>query len=46
MHCNDETKEIKYNILGDIKILLGRDCEMEKVLIFLYHIEIFEEVET
>ena len=29
--------------LGDIKILLGRDCELDKVIRFLEDIGIFEE---
>ena len=33
-----------YNIKGDIKTLLGRNCEAEKVMRFLVDIKIFEEI--
>ena len=34
----------KKNIKNDIKIILGKDCVVEKVMIFL--VEIFEEIQT
>ena len=37
---------IDYNIQGDIKILLGRDCEVEKVRMFSNDKEIFKEIWT
>ena len=33
-----------YNIHSDIEILLGRDCEVEKVMKLLREIEILEEI--
>ena len=32
------------NIQGNIKTLLGKDCEMEKIMKFPNEIEIFEEI--
>ena len=40
--CRDSKK--KNNIQGDIKILQGRGCEVEKVVRFLRDLEIFEEI--
>ena len=34
----------KYNIQGDIKALLERDFEVEKIMRFLKEIEMFEEI--
>ena len=39
-----EGQQKNYNIQGNIKILLGRDCDVEKVMRFLKVIEIFEEI--
>ena len=39
-----EEQQKKYNIQGNVKMLLGRDCEVEKVRRFLKDIEIFEEI--
>ena len=38
------SSRIKYNIKSDMKILLGKDCEVEKIMKFLKEIEIFEEI--
>ena len=35
-----------FNIQGDIKTLLGRYCEVEKVTMFLKDIDIIEETST
>ena len=37
-----EGRQKKYNIQGDIRTLLGKDCEMEKKMRFLREIGIFE----
>ena len=34
----------KYNILSDLKTLLGRDCEVEKIMRFLKDIEMFQQI--
>ena len=34
----------KYNIQGDIRSLLGKDCEVEKMMRFLKETEMFEEI--
>ena len=34
----------KHNIQGDIRTLLGRNCEMEKIMRILKGIEMFEEI--
>ena len=34
----------KYNIQGDIRALLRKDCEMEKIIRFLKETEMFEEI--
>ena len=39
-----EREQKKYNIQGNIKTLLGRDCDVEMVMRFLKDIEIFEEI--
>ena len=39
-----EERQKKYNIQGNIKILLGRDCIEEKIIRFFKDIEIFEEI--
>ena len=36
--------KIKYNIQGDIKTLLERDCKVEIVMKFLKDIKMFEEI--
>ena len=41
---NGGTSEKKYNIQSEIKILLGRDCEVKKILKFLKETEMFEEI--
>ena len=33
----------KHNILGDIRILLGKDCEVKKIMWFLKGIGMFEK---
>ena len=38
--------EQKKNIQGNIKTLLGRDCKLEKVMMFFKDVEIFEEIRT
>ena len=38
----EDTRKI-YNIQSDIKILLGRDCEVKKVMRFLKKVGVFEE---
>ena len=35
----------KYNIQGDIKTLLGKSCEVEKMMRFLIEAEMFEEIQ-
>ena len=42
MHWRDSRK--KYNIQGDVRTLLGKDCEVEKMMRFLREIGIFEEI--
>ena len=41
-----EEQQKKFNIQSDIKTLtlLGKHCEMEKIMKFLKEIEIFEEI--
>ena len=34
----------KYNIQGDIGALLGKNCEVEKMMRFLKETEMFEEI--
>ena len=34
----------KYNIQGKIGALLGKNCEMEKIMEFLKETEMFEEI--
>ena len=34
----------KHNIQGDIRTLLGKDCEVEKIMRFLKGIGMFEEI--
>ena len=34
----------KQNIQGDIRTLLGKDCEMEKIMRFLREIRMFEKI--
>ena len=34
----------KNNIQSDIRTLLGKDCEMEKIMRFLREMGIFEEI--
>ena len=34
----------KHNIQGDIETLLGKDCELEKIMRFLKGIGVFEEI--
>ena len=34
----------KYNIHGDIETLLGKNCEVEKIMRFLKETEIYEEI--
>ena len=34
----------KFNIQSDIKTLLGKDCEVEKMMEFFREIGIFEEI--
>ena len=41
---DNQTAQKNYNIQSNIKTLLGRDCEMEKVMRFFNDIEIFEEI--
>ena len=36
----------KYNIQGDIRTLLGKDSEVEKIMRFLKRIRMFEEIKT
>ena len=39
-----EGQQKEYNIQGDIKKLLGKDCEVEKLTWFLKKTKIFEEI--
>ena len=39
-----EEQQKKYNIQGNIRTLLGKDCERKKIMRFLKKIEIFEEI--
>ena len=39
-----EGQQKKHNILDDIRTLLGKDCEVEKMMRFLREIGIFEEI--
>ena len=39
-----EDSRKKHNIQGDIRTLLGKDCEVEKMMRFLREIGIFEEI--
>ena len=34
----------KYNIQGDLRALLGKSCEVEKMMRFLKETELFEEI--
>ena len=34
----------KHNIQGDIRTLLGKECEVEKMMRFLRERELFEEI--
>ena len=36
----------KHNIQGDIETLLGKDCELEKIMRFFKGIGMFVEIET
>ena len=37
-------RQEKYNIQSDIKTLLRRDCEVEKLMRYLKYIGVFEEI--
>ena len=37
-------KQKKYNIRSDIKALLVKDCEVEKIIMFLKDLYLFEEI--
>ena len=39
-----EGQQNKHNIQGDIRILLGKDCEVEKIMRFLREMGMFEEI--
>ena len=39
-----ERYQKKYNIKSDIRTLLGRDCEVEKVMKYFKDIRVFEEI--
>ena len=39
-----EGHQKKYNIQSDIRALLIRDCEVDKVMRFLKNLEVFEEI--
>ena len=39
-----EGQQKEYNILNDIRTLLGKDCEVEKMMRFLREIKMFEEI--
>ena len=39
-----EEQQKKYNIQGDIRTLLGKDCEVEKIMRFIKGIRMFEEI--
>ena len=39
-----EGQQRKFNIQVAMKTLLGRDCEVEKIIKFLKEIEIFEQI--
>ena len=39
-----EGHRAKYNIRGDIRALLGEDCELEQMMKFLKEIGKFEEI--
>ena len=39
-----EGQQTKCNIRGDMKALLGKDCEVEKIMRFLKEIEMYEEI--
>ena len=41
-----EGQQKKYNMQSDIEILLGKDCEVEKIIKFLKELEIFEKILT
>ena len=48
-HCLQECPQwrdsrVKYNIQGDIRTLLGKDCEVEQMMKFLKEIGKFEEI--
>ena len=34
------------NIQSDIRTLLGRDCEVEKIIRFLKDVKVFEEIKN
>ena len=36
----------KYNIQSDIKTILGKGCDVEKLMKFLEEMEVFEEIYT
>ena len=38
-------KDNRKKILGDINTLLGKDCEVEKMIMFIKEIEVFEKYE-
>ena len=40
----EQPAEKNYGIQSNIKILLGKDCKVEKIMNFLREIEIFEEI--
>ena len=37
-------KRKKYNVLSDVRILLGRDCEVEKVMRYFKNIRMFKKI--
>ena len=39
-----ERQQKKYNIQGDMRTLLGKDCEVEKIIRFLKRIGMFVEI--
>ena len=34
----------KYNVQGDLRTAMGKDCEVEKIMRFLKETEMFEEI--